>query len=112
MSTNPPGSESSDAEPFGSGPSWRTSDFDVPEYLAAMGAEHLADAPATLDTLTELHRAHVRTFPFSNVDILLGTRAGVAPAQVQDRRVRRHRGVTVSTTPSCSRWRPSGSASR
>lgn len=74
------------------GDSWHTEDFDIPAYLEAMGAGHLADAPATLATLAELHRAHVRTFPFGNVDILLGTRNGVAPADVQDRLVRRHRG--------------------
>ena len=77
---------------FGEGPSWHTEDFDIPAYLAAMGAEHLAGAPVTVDTLAELHRAHVHTFPFANVDILLGTRYGVAPDDVQDRLVRRHRG--------------------
>lgn len=87
MSTSPTGETR-----FGEGPSWHTEDFDIPGYLAATGTEHLTGAPATVDALAELHRAHVHTFPFGNVDILLGTRHGVAPAQVQDRLLRRHRG--------------------
>ena len=71
------------------GRSWRTDLFDVPEYLAAVGVRPTAP---TLDLLEELHGAHVRTFPFGNVDVLLGTHPGVAPDAIQEQLVRRSRG--------------------
>ncbi len=71
------------------GRSWRTDLFDVPEYLAAVGVRPTAP---TFDLLEELHGAHVRTFPFGNVDVLLGTHPGVAPDAIQEQLVRRSRG--------------------
>ncbi|MEE2058651.1 arylamine N-acetyltransferase family protein [Rhodococcus artemisiae] len=71
------------------GQSWRTDLFDVPAYLDAVGVRATAPTP---DLLEELHGAHVRTFPFGNVDVLLGTHPGVAPDAVQDQLVRRGRG--------------------
>ncbi|WP_305094770.1 arylamine N-acetyltransferase [Prescottella sp. R16] len=71
------------------GASWRTDLFDVPAYLDAVG---VASGEPTLDLLGDLHVAHVRTFPFANVDVLLGTHPGVTPDAVQDQLVRRRRG--------------------
>jgi len=73
----------------GAASQWRVEDVDVPAYLAALGVE--AGAP-DLDLLERLHRAHVLTFPFSNVEVLLGHHPGVAPATVFDQLVARRRG--------------------
>ena len=59
------------------GSSWRTEDFDIPAYLQRIGIE---PGPASLELLEAVHQAHVRTLPFTNVDILLGTYPGAAPA--------------------------------
>lgn len=77
------------AEPPLLGQSWRTDLLDVPDYLRAVG---IRPAAPTLGLLEDLHTAHVRTFPFGNVDVLLGTHPGVAPDAVQDQLVRRRRG--------------------
>ncbi|MDO4919846.1 arylamine N-acetyltransferase [Kocuria sp.] len=68
--------------------------MDVPAYLTALGldAAALAAAPRDLALLERLHGAHVRTFPFSNVEVLLGAHPGVAPATVWDQLVVRRRG--------------------
>ncbi len=73
---------------------WRIEDVDVPGYLAALDvdAAQLAAAPRDLSLLERLHRAHVFTFPFSNVEVLLGRHPGVELATVQDQLVRRRRG--------------------
>ncbi|WP_137724811.1 arylamine N-acetyltransferase family protein [Prescottella subtropica] len=71
------------------GASWRTDLFDVPDYLDAVG---VVPGEPTLDLLGVLHSAHVHTFPFANVDVLLGAHPGVAPDAVQDQLVRRRRG--------------------
>lgn len=68
---------------------WRIAEIDIPAYLAALGVE--AEEPG-LDLLERLHRAHVLTFPFSNVEVLLGHHPGVAPATVFDQLVTRRRG--------------------
>lgn len=70
-------------------PSWQTEDFDIPEYLRLLGVSPAVPDYALLD---ELHRAHVATIPFSNVQVLLGEHPGVHPAVVQDQLVRRRRG--------------------
>lgn len=73
---------------------WQVGDVDVPAYLGAMGldARTLTDGPPTLELLERLHRAHVATFPFGNVDVLLGDHPGVAPATTFDQLVARRRG--------------------
>ena len=73
---------------------WQVTDIDVPAYLHALGldAAALARAPRSLDLLERLHRAHVHTLPFSNVEVLLGHHPGVAPATVFDQLVTRRRG--------------------
>lgn len=54
--------------------------FDVAAYLATVGVER--EKPG-LEFLERLTRAHLGTFPFANVDILLGSHPGVEPANVQ-----------------------------
>lgn len=76
-------------EPPLTGGSWRTDLFDISEYLRTIGTE--PGAPG-FDLLARLHSAHVRTFPFCNIDVLMGTHPGVTPDLVQDRLVRRRRG--------------------
>lgn len=79
----------SDAEPMPEGEPWRTELFDLPAYFQATGVVH---GEPSLEMLTRLHEAHVRTFPFANVDVLLGHAHGVDPETVQDQLVRRRRG--------------------
>ena len=45
-----------------------------------------------LDALSELHEAHVRAFPFENIDVLLGNHPGVSLEAVQEKFVGRRRG--------------------
>jgi len=71
------------------GASWRTDLFDVPAYLDAVGVQ---PAEPGLELLEAVHRAHVHTFCFANVDVLFGAHPGVAPDAVQDQLVRRRRG--------------------
>jgi N-hydroxyarylamine O-acetyltransferase len=44
--------------------------LDLEAYLARIG--HAGDLDPTVETLTALHRAHVLSIPFENLDILLG----------------------------------------
>lgn len=71
------------------GPDWRTDLFDLDAYFRAIGVEQ---APPSLDLLERLHHRHVHTFPFANIDVLLGTHPGVAPDRVQEQLVERRRG--------------------
>lgn len=63
-----------------SGESWHAHEFDVPTYLERVEVEAAAPSLALLERLLE---AHVRRFPFGNVDVLLGAHPGVAPGAVQ-----------------------------
>jgi N-hydroxyarylamine O-acetyltransferase len=47
-----------------------TEELDLPAYLARIG--YAGDVDPTIETLTALHRAHVLSIPFENLDILLG----------------------------------------
>jgi N-hydroxyarylamine O-acetyltransferase len=50
-----------------------TEDLDLEAYLARIGhTGALGDLDPTIETLTALHRAHVLSIPFENLDILLG----------------------------------------
>jgi N-hydroxyarylamine O-acetyltransferase len=68
---------------------WDIELADVDEYLARIGHPRL---PPTADALHSLHEAHVRTIPFENVDVLLGTHRGLGLQAVTDKLVRRQRG--------------------
>ena len=52
----------------------------------------MAVRPPSREALDELHEAHVRTFTFDNIDVLLGDHPGVGLAAVQGKFVGRGRG--------------------
>jgi N-hydroxyarylamine O-acetyltransferase len=68
---------------------WQTERLDLEGYLARVGEEALPPSRAALDAL---HEAHVRTFTFDNVDVLLERHPGVGLEQVQAKFVGRGRG--------------------
>jgi N-hydroxyarylamine O-acetyltransferase len=68
---------------------WHVEDLDLPGYLDALGLE--AEPPG-LGALAALHEAHVRAFPFENLDVLLGSHPGVSLAAVSEKFVGRRRG--------------------
>lgn len=68
---------------------WGIAAYDVDAYLDQVGVR---SGPPDLDLLGALCSAHVRTLPFANVDVLLASHPGVAPEQVNDQLVHRHRG--------------------
>ena len=63
--------------------------FDVDAYLARTGAEA---APPSEAALAGLLAAHVRTFPFDNIDVLLEQHPGVSLGAVVEKFVVRGRG--------------------
>lgn len=68
---------------------WEIDEFDIPGYLSALD---ITPGPPSLGLLEQLHRAHMFTFPFSNVEVLLGDHPGVKPATVGTQLVERRRG--------------------
>lgn len=69
--------------------SWRPESLDLDGYLAHLGVP--AREPSR-EALEELHEAHVRTFTFDNIDVLLDQHPGVDLAAVGEKFVRRGRG--------------------
>jgi len=68
---------------------WQVDRLDLDGYLARVGRTPEAPSRAALDAL---HEAHVRTFTFDNIDVLLDQHPGVGLEQVQDKFVGRGRG--------------------
>lgn len=68
---------------------WQVQTLDLDGYLARTG--QVAEPPSR-DALDRLHRAHVRTFTFDNLDVLLDQHPGVALPAVQEKFVGRGRG--------------------
>lgn len=68
---------------------WQTAALDLDGYLARLGVPARPPGRAALD---ELHEAHVRTFTFDNIDVLLGTHPGVGTQAVSAKFVGRGRG--------------------
>ncbi len=68
---------------------WEIDSLDLDGYLGRLG---VAARPPSREALDELHEAHVRTFTFDNIDVLLGAHPGVSLAAVQDKFVGRGRG--------------------
>ncbi|GAA1963326.1 arylamine N-acetyltransferase [Nocardioides panacihumi] len=68
---------------------WQIDRLDLDAYLARLGVP--AKEPGR-SALAELHEAHVRTFTFDNIDVLLGQHPGVALDAVQEKFVGRGRG--------------------
>ncbi|WP_417216216.1 arylamine N-acetyltransferase family protein [Arthrobacter sp.] len=82
------GGEAPEARALG-GSDWQREEYDVDAYLALIGVGR--ERPG-LELLGALHRRHVGTLVFANVDVLLGAHPGVAPATVQRQLVERGRG--------------------
>lgn len=68
---------------------WQIDRLDLDGYLARLGVAPRAPGP---EALAELHEAHVRTYTFDNIDVLLGRHPGVSLDQVQQKFVVRGRG--------------------
>jgi arylamine N-acetyltransferase len=68
---------------------WGIEALDLDRYLDRVGVRARPPGP---EVLAELHEAHVRTFTFDNIDVLLGTHAGVGLDAVQEKFVGRGRG--------------------
>ncbi len=68
---------------------WQIDRLDLHGYLRRLG---IAAAEPSSDALAELHEAHVRTFTFDNIDVLLGRHPGVSLDEVQQKFVVRGRG--------------------
>jgi N-hydroxyarylamine O-acetyltransferase len=64
--------------------------FDLPAYLRRIGKREVP--PATLEGLRALHRAHVESIPFENLDIQMGHGVRIDPASLMDKLVARRRG--------------------
>src|SRR4051794_14608823 len=68
---------------------WEVDRLDLDAYLSRIGQEA---GPPDAATLERLHRAHVRTIPFENLDVVLGRTVRVDLDGVQDKLVARGRG--------------------
>lgn len=68
---------------------WGCERLNLDVYLGCIGV--VARAPS-LDALRELHEAHVRTFTFDNIDVLLGRGPVVDLPAIDAKFVGRHRG--------------------
>jgi len=68
---------------------WQVDRLDLDGYLERLVVPARAPSRPALD---ELHEAHVRTFTFDNIDVLLGQHPGVDLAAVQEKFVGRGRG--------------------
>ncbi|MBE1532775.1 arylamine N-acetyltransferase family protein [Actinomadura algeriensis] len=69
---------------------WRGDALDLPAYLKRVGLG--ADLPPTEATLRALHRAHITSVPFENLEIMLGRPIAVDLESVQAKLVDRPRG--------------------
>lgn len=68
---------------------WQVDRMDLVGYLGRLG---VAPGPPTRALLDALHEAHVRTFSFDNIDVLLDQHPGVGLDAVQEKFVSRGRG--------------------
>lgn len=68
---------------------WKTDQLDLDGYLARLG---VAAREPGHEAIAELHEAHVRTYTFDNIDVLLGQAPGISLDEVQRKFVGRGRG--------------------
>lgn len=61
---------------------WQINRLDLDGYLKRLGVAAREPSP---EALAELHEAHVRTFTFDNIDVLLGRHPGVSLDDVQQK---------------------------
>ncbi|MCX5393651.1 arylamine N-acetyltransferase [Streptomyces sp. NBC_00094] len=73
---------------------WSGDELDLDAYLARIGYDVDRDGELSPDlrTLTALHRAHVRSIPFENLDVALGRQVPLDVKSLQAKLVRRRRG--------------------
>ncbi|WP_433465101.1 arylamine N-acetyltransferase family protein [Spirillospora sp. CA-128828] len=69
---------------------WQSELLDLPAYLKRVG--HDGDLAPTVATLRALHRAHVTSIPFENLEIMLGRPVDLSLDAVQAKLVGRPRG--------------------
>lgn len=69
---------------------WQSERLDLDEYLRRIGYDGGWDAG--LGTLAGLHRSHVQTIPFENIDPLTGVGVDLDLGAIQDKLVSRRRG--------------------
>ncbi|MFD3563934.1 arylamine N-acetyltransferase [Streptomyces sp. NPDC058686] len=69
---------------------WNGEDLDLDAYLARIG--FAGDAKPDLETLRALHRAHLASIPFENLEIMLGRLVYLDPAALQAKLVQQRRG--------------------
>jgi len=72
------------------GTGWQGELLDVDAYLERIG--YLGDRSPTIDALRALHRGHVTSIPFENLEIVLGRPIVLGVEALQDKLVRRRRG--------------------
>ncbi len=75
-----------------SGTPWDIEAYDVETYLDQIGVAGAYRAPLNLELVSRVHSGHVRTYPFSNVQVLLGDHPGVTAHAVQQSMVEHQRG--------------------
>ena len=68
---------------------WQIDRLDLDAYLDRLGVAAREPGP---QALAELHEAHVRTYTFDNIDVLIGRPPGVSLDEVQQKFVVRGRG--------------------
>ncbi|HEY7814602.1 MAG TPA: arylamine N-acetyltransferase [Nakamurella sp.] len=71
---------------------WEIERLDLNGYLVRLPPGDVAGGPPSRAALDALHEAHVRTFTFDNIDVLLDQHPGVDLAAVQAKFVGRGRG--------------------
>ncbi|MGW6484098.1 arylamine N-acetyltransferase family protein [Streptomyces sp. NPDC055059] len=69
---------------------WNGEELDLDAYLARIGCA--GDVKPDLETLRALHRAHIASIPFENLEIMLGQPVDLDLAALQAKLVRQRRG--------------------
>ncbi|MGW7275128.1 arylamine N-acetyltransferase family protein [Streptomyces sp. NPDC054864] len=69
---------------------WNGEELDIEAYFARVGYE--GEAKPDFDTLRALHRAHVASIPFENLEMMVGRPVPLDLGALQDKLVRRRRG--------------------
>lgn len=73
-------------------PRWAVEELDLEAYLDRVNIPASAVQQPDADTLARLHRHHIDTFPFENVDYVLGTAVNVSMRGLNTKLVHKRRG--------------------
>jgi N-hydroxyarylamine O-acetyltransferase len=71
---------------------WGVKQLDLEAYVERIGRPDLGDAKPNGETLRRLHRAHVESIPFENIDIVLGREVSMSMTDIQQKLVASGRG--------------------